>query len=405
MLKTFFRIILYIFAVIGVLAVVVNLFGYYVIYNSFEDGETGYDLSASLSNRDYHNYFGEYVYFDHSISDPSAKLPEPPEGDAVLYGLVSMDGEPVPGIKLDVILNGEFKKTALETDQDGKFFLSVTPGKWVLNVLLTHSWRDMPEHEYMLLSGFEPSISSTLIHYYAEQSPVIVDANSSQETMLVELKLAREILITDPVGSMNSVTEFDSASSITWDSHKDAHSYRVVISSVTVKENLTSSSTLTKRIVQTNQLALSELNTLEDDSSAELTYAVDVYAYDANGQLVSQSNGFSGNLFKITDVQIVSDLDEFLSSDGSLAADTKQFVKNRSLLEAVEVLLDDGQFEQAKSLLKLTNELAPKGKKIALTAYLSALLGDCERASQLIEEAISEGGSKCTKAKYVAACQ
>lgn len=405
MLKTLYRIGLYIFAIIGILAVALNLFGNYVISNSFEDDDKGYELSASSSNRNYDNYFGEYVYFDHSLSDLSMKLPEPPEGSAVLYGSISMNGEPVPGIKLDLILNGEFKKTELVTDEDGKFFFSVAPGKWVLNGLVTQSWRNMPEHEYMVLSGFEPSISSNSVHYFAEQSPVIVDANSGQETKLVELKLTREISITDPVGSRNSITEFNPASLITWDSHKDADSYRVVISSVTIKENSTSSSTLTKRIVQTNELALSELNTLEDDSSAELTYAVDVYAYDAEGQLVSQSRGFSDNLFKVKGVQIVSDVDYLLSNDGSFATDTKQFVKNQSLLEAVEVLLDDGQLEEAKSLLELTNELAPKGKKIALTAYLSALLGDCERASQLIEKAISDGGSQCTKTKYFAACK
>jgi len=94
------------------------------------------------------NYFSDYIYFSFDGGDVSNPMPAPPPGDAVLYGTIVHNGAPVAGIKLDVVLGGEYKVESLVTDADGMFSFSVAPWSWKIDAILVKGWSDKPKGEY-----------------------------------------------------------------------------------------------------------------------------------------------------------------------------------------------------------------------------------------------------------------
>jgi len=89
---------------------------------------------------------------------------------------------------------------------------------------------------------------------------------------------------------------------------------------------------------------------------------------------------------------------------GTTAEDIEKMLANDKRLDAVAVLIEEGMLDAAEPLLARI-DMAPAGRKEAVTGFLRASQGRCEEATALLEQANAQGGSLCVPAAYWAGCR
>ena len=136
------------------------------------------------------DHFNEYIYLSRGSGDLTRPLPEPPSGNAILFGKILQDGSPVEGIKLDVVLNDQYKVESLVSDDEGEFSFSVAAGIWKINAIFVHEWKNKPDGEFVVVTGRENTVSDSQYHKSRyDAGAVEINAGSGSTSEIISLEI------------------------------------------------------------------------------------------------------------------------------------------------------------------------------------------------------------------------
>jgi len=401
MFKVIFRFSVYAFALIGFLYVAFLVYVAYAWNLDGKNGTGGPIFSSEQGETFSERNFSKYVYFNHKVSDPSSDLPEPPLGDAVLYGTIHRDNLPVSGITLDVILNEKYKKKGLVTDAAGRFSISVEPGEWSLNVIMFKSWRNKPEGEFKVITGNEPKLPGVHTTIRWNNKQVYVQTEADVETRLAVLELTDEVIMLAPELDREAQATPDYV--IDWHPHPKASSYLLEFHSVLDKAEGTHYVSLLKRLSTETRFPLSSI-TKKLNNTEESSYAVEVKAYDKNGNFVSESRGWFEYRFALSGHQIQSKREVAGYGNPEARSKLERILKNQARREAAELLVEEGLHSEAEALIALITDSPTSADKEALMGYRFASAGQCDEAKRWFAKAINKEGPSCVPERYRVDC-
>ncbi len=355
------------------------------------------------------------IYYG-GVPEKSYTLPGPPEGDALLRGKFLFQGKPARGITLSLILNSKYEAGNIQTDSKGEFSLHLPAGTWVINSIQTSKWEEKPAAgEYSIYDGNEPGLTGSSYNRYANftGNGLSLDIGTTPGNVQLQYTIARNIQLKWPetAQKMNKATV---NSTLEWEAYPGAEQYSVSIQKIRREGNTTYYEPVAERIVDNStQLELSSLKHYTTKKKNTHEYAVEVFAFDANGVLLSEmSKNYQGGTFTLTDknVFIEERMKEFLPpADGDIPDGFEKKIEavdlTYSRLRAVRTLIEAEMTVEAKTLLNQVESRYAKGKKEMLTGYIFALQGECEKSRLLLGRAKEINPNVCIPDEYRALCQ
>jgi hypothetical protein len=241
----------------------------------------------------------------------SYELPPPPQGDNFLRGRIVLEGQPASGITLQVYLNESFKSEQV-TDARGEFQLGLPAGEWHVNVVTASDWPEQPpDRDLVLFSEHEPRLGEGFYSRYdwSNKKGLRVQLPAAPDSVAVALELRDPIQIEWPAATPRFFSDDEQPaptpatidrSAIRWRPVAAATQYQIQINRVTREDKVTHYASMLVRRQSEPSLALSTLPRQEENSDIPGEYAVAVFAFDAQGKLVSQSEvGMDAHLFQI----------------------------------------------------------------------------------------------------------
>ena len=298
------KIAIYLFALIGFLgSVYVGLIAYQFYSFSpeaYDAPDPDYDPDAIIDE-----YFSRYIYFDYAVSNLSQNMPAPSLGDAKLYGEITYNEAPVVGIKLDVILNSKFKVESLTTDAQGRFYLDVPAGKWIINAIVINAWKNKPKGEFIVLTGYEPLLGDSTYNRHSNRAGPQATVKDGEVSAVVKIAIAKPLEISEPSVDDELASPDDAA--ISWAKVSGAETYLIKILEVHRQENGSTFYEILEKRVQGTELAFSDIGiTNASDEEAQI-YRVEIMAFDENGKLISKSAELSRREFAVSNFRFISD--------------------------------------------------------------------------------------------------
>lgn len=334
------------------------------------------------------------------------ELQPPPSGPHPLRGRIVMAGKPVVDATVEVIVNEAFRAESLTTDAQGEFELRLPAGPWTVNQVVVTRWPDAPEgeHELLLYSEYEPLKESGYYSRSNHESRLRVELPVAPNFKQPTFELREPITMQWPAKSSepSDVPKADLATStLRWEKVPGAVEYEIQLHSVTREDDhLMSTSSLLLRQQSDTQLRLADLPQ-ERQTAAAKEYSVNVFAFDANGKVLSQTReGFRHFSFVLDGETQLTRGDVHRSAP----SDTEEKLRNLERLSLVSSLLEYKQLDAARAILKDVTDTAPPGRKAAMQGAIEALSGNCAAAIPLLDQADQEGGLGCAPTKYREMC-
>lgn len=147
-------------------------------------------------------------------------------------------------------------------------------------------------------------------------------------------------------------------------------------------------------------MRLADLPKLHEPATAK-EYSVTVYAFDANGNVLSQTSpGINRHAFVLEgEIQLARE-----SVYRSSSKDGTERLRDMERLSLVSNLLEYKQLDAARAILEGVSDNAPPGRKAAMQGAIEALSGNCAAAIPLFDRADKEGGIGCAPEKYRGMC-
>ena len=337
-------------------------------------------------------------------------LPKPPSGPERLRGRITLDGRGAEGVLLYVVLNSKYKLPNLRTDARGIFEVPLPAGAWYVNHVGVDGWESQPEsRNLVMISGKEPLKSDDYYRPYSHPNDFGFEVRlpGTPGAVALELELRDTLAMswppdTDPLVRRDGeeavpTVELRNAT-IAWQPVAAASEYQVQISHVTREGDRTTYSPILMRHVSGSELPLASLPQRSAGEAARSDeYAVQVYAFDATGQFVSQSNmDFDRRLFKLAGSgRLAREEQRYASLPSSRKVISDEYETNELRLSLAAKLLDQKKFNEARETLRQVTADAPPGRATALRGRLAALQGDCVTANKLFDQAELEGGAGC----------
>ena len=288
------------------------------------------------------------------------QLPDLPAGNAVLTGEFQLDGNPIPGIIFDMVLDGQYRAKQIRTDANGRFSIPIQPGTWHIDELQITTWNDKPaDRKLSVISGREGKLKGTQFEdhnflNFNEGLPVEVSADGEQKPLLV-FPIRDKIKLLQPDANTNGTKVTTNDFNIRWQAYPEAKHYLVKLSELTREGNTVSYHlAANKKVTDSTQLALADLKTVPHDGEP-LEYQVQVFAFDENNNYLSQSDDFfdESNII-LTDGKKIIDADVmnmFGDAQSFNAKDYEQIRKNKKRLDAVKILIQDKLYPEAQIVL------------------------------------------------------
>ncbi len=395
------RILIYLLAALGAVFLIVLVAGYFYLLQLESDLISG-DYLGDEYDFDYQSLgsFNEFLYFGDNYPEDYQSYPKPPSGKARLQGKIHFQGAGVEGLSINAVLNDRFYLQDIKTDADGAFSIAVEPGFWEVNLLAISNWDNKPEGDFLVRTGFEEPIDNFASQGRFSNKPVSARVENEQPTLLFDFEIVPALKIDKPLKGV----EIDKPAKVEleWQAVSEANQYLVVISEVEQDDEYSSVSyQIADRISDQAQLDLDAF-ALVATPNEKHTYSFYVAAYGEQGFLTD--SGLSTGKFELDGYQIAED--EVVSELGASFDQSSftEYQENTRRLKAVEVLIKDELFDEAKSLIALISEVAPKGKRAALNGYLLASQGLCKEAESHFKQAKTEAGYDCFTTRYYAAC-
>lgn len=333
------------------------------------------------------------------------ELRQPPTGPHPLRGRITMAGLPAAFADVEVVLNGAFRSETLTTNAQGVFEILLPAGPWTVNQVSVRHWPDAPENSDLLLfSEYEPLKNTS---YYSRT--LHVDLPAPADFKLPSFELRNAIAMQWPAASSGAPSESSEApvadpstAAIRWSTVPSAREYEIQLSSVERDPQSMSTSTILLRRQSGTELRLADLPKQPRERPEPTEYSVLVYAFDANGKLLSHSReGFALYAFRLDGETRLAQ--EPLRSSPSRLDDSEHW-RNRERLSLVSSLLEYNQLDAARAILREVTDNAPPGRKAAMQGAIEALTGNCAAAIPLLDQADKDGGLGCAPEKYRAMC-
>ena len=335
--------------------------------------------------------------------DVFGSMPAPPSGPERLRGRVTLNGAGLAGVGLSLTLNSEYKVEHLDSDSRGEFEVLLPAGKWHINDIAASYWVGRPkDRDLILFSSHEPMKDegqySRLNFHMADGLEVSLPAASN--TIPVEIEFRDALLMTWPPRASSSGdgpgrdslpdAEFSTAA-IAWQPVKGASEYEVQIGHVAGEGRMTYSSPILTRRLSGLSLPLASLPQRSASALAD-EYSVHVFAFDAEGHLLTESNLESADRkFKLTGATRLGREREYVGPGGSPEVISAEYENNDLRLELAAKLLDQKRLDDARRVLDQVTKDAPRAHALVLHGRLAALQGDCVTATKLFDKAESEG--------------
>jgi hypothetical protein len=350
--------------------------------------------------------FHTYVNFGGGAS--TFDLPPPPSGSERLRGRITLDGVGLEGVKLSLTLNGKYKVEKLKSDSGGVFEVQLPVGDWRINSIAVDKWEGRPRsRDLVLFSGHEPTKGAGQYtrHSLLMDDGLDVSLPAGSSAISVELELRDALSVTWPPRSKpldtwaadvsGSDADFPTAT-IAWQPVEAASEYEVQIAHVTHEGTTTHYTPILMRRLPGLTLPLASLPQRSASGAPADEYAVHVYAFDAEGKLLTESSmDLDDRMFRLTGVTRLGKEEQYSFGRSEPEVISEEYEINVLRLALAAKLLDQKQFDEARRLLDEVTKDAPRGRVAALRGRLAALEGDCVTATQLFDKAEAEGGAGC----------
>ena len=330
-------------------------------------------------------------------------LPAPPSGPERLRGRITLNGVGVAGAGLSLMLNSRYKVQHLDSDSRGVFEVPLPAGEWHVNEIVVSDWDGRPkDRDLILFSSHEPVKDegqySRLNVPMADGLEVSLPAASN--TIPVEIEFRDALLMNWPPRPNSSGdgpgreslpdAEF-STDAIAWQPVKGATEYEVQIGHAAREGRMTYSSPILTRRLSGLSLPLASLPQRSASALVD-EYSVHVFAFDAEGHLLTESNLESADRrFKLTGATRLGREREYVGGGGSPEVISAEYESNDLRLDLAAKLLDQRRLDDARRVLEQVTKDAPRGHALVVRGRLAALQGDCVTAIRLFDKAESEG--------------
>lgn len=397
------RIILYILAAFGLLFIAQLLFGYYLMHTLPGPSDFGGESDgSSIRSFNIGPNFNKYVYLSPPRGfDPFSRKAKPPGGNAKVSGRFVFNGAPVEGLKLKLHIN-DYASKELVTDADGEFSLDIQSGDNVFSLLEVERWPSKPqEGEYLVVSKYDQRLDQVLNRTWPETGEPINIA-AGQDYHLGEFTIAKHLSFTNPADKKISVMENPAAQTLSWNQHPSAETYVLNIQRVKRRGNGSTSSSVFRKVTNSTAFKMEGITFLPNENEKTLEYSLDLKAYNANGELVSET-GFNAAGFKLSGLEIADPRD--ISISQSTAETLMGEFKTVEQIDAVRVLVDEEMFSSAQQLLTKVNDVYSDWRLDRVQGYLAAKQGKCDEARKHFSQAELKAGFKCVADKFWAACE
>lgn len=329
------------------------------------------------------------------------KLKTLPDGKGYLTGKFIYNGKPAVGIKFKMYLNNKYKTGPIVTDENGAFIIRLQSGRWSINSIECQKWKNKPEGSFILVSGDEERIESSLqdlfFGYNTGKEAIVTDKRPVKEH--ITLTVNKRIKVIWPEIQILKQEATIAHSKIKWEHYPEAKDYVIKIDRITRESPRSTiySPIVFKKTSGENSFPLSKLAHTRDPVAKE-EYAIKVQAYGKNGEFLSESEHFQGT-FSLIDGNVLVESQDY---EMSVMEDRiEDIFEDRKLVHAVEILIKEKMFNEAESILKKIKE----DDAVALTGYLYAAKGDCIKAQKFFNIAIEKKGQGCISEEYKANCK
>jgi hypothetical protein len=192
---------------------------------------------------------------------------------------------------------------------------------------------------------------------------------------------------------------------IAWEPVKGASEYEVQISHINGDDTIRFPFLILARRLSGLTLPLASLPQRTATAAADL-YSVHVFAFDAEGRLLTESSLESNErMFRLTGATRLGREQRYVGFSGPPQVISAEYERNEERFEKASNLMSVKRFEEARRMLDEVTEDAPRGRASALRGRLAALQGDCATAIKLFDKADEEAGGDCASSEDRKLCE
>jgi hypothetical protein len=383
-----------------------SLFGVVVMAAVFVVAGASFRIDAGLQTGPVRPTVGHVYFGSGAVVENGQFLPAPPRGPERLRGRIKLDGAGVEGVGLFLKLNSEYS-ARLDSDSQGEFEVALPAGPWRINEIVASDWEGRPkDRDLILFSGHErvkdEEQYSRFNYRLAEGLEVSLPAASNVMPIEIEFRDALS-MIWPPRRSSSGDRAWQeivpdaeiSTAAIAWRPVEGATEYEVQISHIGRESTIPYAAHLLTRRLSGSTLPLASLPQ-RPASDMEDEYSVHIFAFDAEGSLLTESSVESDDTrFKLTGAARLGKERQYVGRGLGPQVISEEFEANDQKLQLASKLLDQKRFDDARRVLDNVTKDAPRSTASALRGRLAALQGDCKTAIRLFDQADSESEPDC----------
>jgi hypothetical protein len=327
-----------------------------------------------------------------------------PEGEAYVTGRIQYQDQPVVGATLVMVFNSRYMSKQIATDEQGVFSLAVPEGEWTLDRIKIDSWSDRPSGgSFTVIGGPNPDLEESM---YRSGPSFGAEGHLLQGTKTPEILPGLDLSINANVElqwPQRSRQEADMQSDrISWKPRDGASSYQVQLHRIQKRGSSTTYSPVAWINTSEQEVRMSEFQTVTDNAGRDNEYGVEVYAFDADGELLSESGKFvEGRSLLLRGKRVVK-TENLLSLEGypgmsheEMQEKVEAEYRDDKRLQAAELLAREGLTEPARTLVERVKSESFELEKLTTMGLILAGEGRCEESRQKFEEANKKRGSDC----------
>jgi hypothetical protein len=189
---------------------------------------------------------------------------------------------------------------------------------------------------------------------------------------------------------------------IAWEPRAGASRYQVQLHKTEKRGSSTRYSPIAWVNTESHELFMSDFQTVPDNAGTDNEYAVEVYAFDADGELLSESGKFINGRSLLLKGRRVVKTESLFALDGHSDMSPEEMqekfeaeYRDEKRLQAAELLATEGLTDPARTLVERVESKSFELKKLTTMGLILAREGRCEESRQKFEAANKKRGSDC----------
>jgi hypothetical protein len=337
-----------------------------------------------------------------------------PEGDAFITGRIRFEERPVVGATMRMVFDSRYRAEKIATDEYGNFTLAVPQGEWTLNRIVIDSWKDIPDgYSYTVTGGPNPTLSESMYHAgpsYQSQGWRLQATKTPEILPGLDLSINADVELQWPKNARQAPDpEHDR---IAWKPLDGAVRYQLQLHRMERNSSSTSFFPIIWMNTADTEVALTELKTAPDDTAMENEYAVQVFAFDAGGELLAGSGKFMDERSVILKGKRILPTDDLILVSGQPDMTEEALLKSveavrgdRQRLQAAETLAKEGLTDPARALVDRVKSHSLEERKATAMGLILTGEGRCEEARAKFEAASRVRGTECYPEFFTKRCR